>query len=141
MLLVSATFSDWSIPPLQLLHPSETTANSTAVLRCGCSGFPLPVINWQHYSIPDAQWNNVEELKENASEGTFELNSSLFIPAQFSNFRRQFRCVCENIYRNISSVPTQFLYQGASTCRNLFSFILFGQSYNNVSIFVNGILL
>ena len=120
VLLVSAKLSDWSISPLQLPHLSETTANSTAVLRCGCSGFPLPVISWQQYSNRDAQWNNVEALNENVSEGKFELNSSLFIPARFSNFRRQFRCVCKDNYKNISSISTQFLFQGASTNSNYF---------------------
>ena len=100
----------WYSTPLQAIILKDEDEKSLISLSCGCFGYPIPNIYWQQSSLTDREWRNATELLKNESTGSYERNSTLFIPALDSYLFYRYRCICSNIHGNITTNSTLLLF-------------------------------
>ena len=109
LVLVKSILSNWSSFPVQGLTAVNAKENPFVTLSCGCLGYPIPNIFWQQSSVTKSEWSNTKEIVETNLAGSYERNSTLFIPAIHRSPLNQYRCTCTNIHGNNTSSSIRLL--------------------------------
>ena len=109
LVLVKSMLSNWSSIPVQGLATVNADENPFVTLSCGCLGYPIPKIFWQQSSVAKIEWINAKEIVETNIAGSYERNSTLFIPAIHRSPLNRYRCICTNIHGNNTSSSIRLL--------------------------------